>query len=48
VTISVGAAMLDETMERDELIQAADEQLYAAKRGGRNRVAMKEPAHSPR
>ena len=48
VTISVGAAMLDETMERDELIQAADEQLYAAKRAGRNRVAMKEPSDSPR
>lgn len=40
VTISIGAAMLDETMERDELIQAADAMLYEAKRGGRNRVMM--------
>ena len=45
VTISIGVAMLDGTMDRDELIQAADAQLYEAKRGGRNRVAMSD---SPR
>ena len=40
VTVSIGAAMLDGNMDRDELIQAADAQLYEAKRGGRNRVMM--------
>jgi two-component system, cell cycle response regulator len=39
-TISIGAAMLDESMDRDAVIHAADAQLYAAKGGGRNRVAM--------
>ena len=42
VTVSIGAAMLEEEMDRDELITAADAQLYDAKRGGRNRVKMKE------
>jgi len=39
-TVSIGVAALDEKMDRDELIQAADAQLYEAKRGGRNRVMM--------
>lgn len=38
-TVSVGVAMLDETMTRPEaLVLAADEKLYLAKHNGRNRV----------
>jgi two-component system cell cycle response regulator len=42
VTISLGGAMLDDAMDRDALIGAADAQLYAAKRAGRNRVVLTE------
>jgi diguanylate cyclase (GGDEF)-like protein len=38
VTISVGCAMLGEEKTAAELIQRADDKLYEAKRGGRNRV----------
>ena len=39
VTVSVGVAVVDPSMTRAEaLILAADENLYRAKRGGRNRV----------
>lgn len=38
VTISVGAATLTDEMESTDLYRRADEMLYAAKRGGRNRV----------
>ena len=39
VTVSIGAATLDlESADPSSLIAAADEALYAAKRGGRNRV----------
>jgi len=38
VTISIGAAVFEPPMTRDELLQRADERLYAAKRAGRNVV----------
>jgi two-component system cell cycle response regulator len=38
VTISIGAALLQEDRTAADLIQRADEKLYEAKRGGRNRV----------
>ncbi|MGH7271471.1 MAG: GGDEF domain-containing protein, partial [Polyangiaceae bacterium] len=41
VTISIGVAMLQEADRTStDLIQRADEKLYAAKRSGRNRVVM--------
>ena len=39
VTISIGIAQWDGTAEVPELLQAADTQLYRAKRAGRNQVA---------
>lgn len=38
VTLSIGVAELDERSTADQLFRAADEQLYAAKREGRNQV----------
>ena len=40
VTVSLGVAGWDPAIHRapDDLVKAADEKLYAAKRGGRNRV----------
>jgi len=38
VTISIGCAMLGEEKTAADLIQRADDKLYEAKRGGRNRV----------
>lgn len=40
VTISIGAATLANSMDRDAVIAAADQQLYEAKRTGRNRVML--------
>ncbi len=43
VTISLGVACLDlESKSKDQLLIEADQALYAAKRGGRNRVAVSE------
>ncbi|HEY8538943.1 MAG TPA: GGDEF domain-containing protein, partial [Steroidobacteraceae bacterium] len=39
VTISIGLAQWDGTCELSELLEAADTQLYRAKRAGRNQVA---------
>jgi diguanylate cyclase (GGDEF)-like protein len=39
VTLSIGLAQWDGSAEVPELLQAADEQLYRAKRAGRNQVA---------
>ncbi len=39
ITISIGVAQWDGTAEIDELVHAADTQLYRAKRAGRNQVA---------
>jgi diguanylate cyclase (GGDEF)-like protein len=39
ITMSIGVAQWDGTAELDELVNAADAQLYRAKRAGRNQVA---------
>ncbi len=38
VTVSIGCALVKESDTSNELIQRADEKLYEAKRGGRNKV----------
>jgi diguanylate cyclase (GGDEF)-like protein len=40
VTISIGVSQFDGKESMDRLIGRADEALYAAKQGGRNRVDM--------
>jgi PleD family two-component response regulator len=39
VTVSIGAAEPGEGMTHAQVLKAADEALYRAKRGGRNRVS---------
>ncbi|GGE82537.1 sensor domain-containing diguanylate cyclase [Sphingomonas prati] len=47
VTASFGCATMDETGSVDGLVALADERLYAAKSGGRNRVCMSSHAVAP-
>jgi PleD family two-component response regulator len=39
VTISLGVAQLEESMNAEGLLRNADKALYRAKNGGRNRTA---------
>ncbi|PEQ13035.1 hypothetical protein B2G71_09415 [Novosphingobium sp. PC22D] len=43
VTVSIGLAQFNATMRTSQLLQTADEALYDAKRGGRNRVEIASP-----
>lgn len=43
VSVSIGAAALGPGMRAQDLFDAADTNLYRAKRGGRNRVALQQP-----
>jgi diguanylate cyclase (GGDEF)-like protein len=45
ITVSLGVASVEGTVNLDELSEAADRAIYLAKRGGRNRVASVE--HKP-
>jgi len=42
VTVSVGVSVLQSGDHKDSLIERADVCLYAAKRGGRNRVVSQQ------
>lgn len=45
LTVSVGGAVYDRHLPFTELFRIADQQLYAAKQNGRNRVAVSSIAH---
>jgi diguanylate cyclase (GGDEF)-like protein len=47
ITVSIGVAVAKRSIsDLDDLIKRADMALYAAKRGGRNRVALDQPSRS--
>lgn len=47
VTVSIGVATLEPELSVEEAIDRADKALYAAKRGGRNRAQLWNPAMAP-
>ena len=47
VSVSVGGAMIESDSDATNLFRLADQRLYAAKRGGRNRVVFDSSAPAP-